>query len=83
MINQMASSNNSNIFSETTQINALINIPNNNMTQTEEEISNININNSIANINSNISSVKTCPYCGTINNSSNTNCINCGNSLGG
>ena len=45
--------------------------------------SNININNSIANINSNISSVKTCPYCGTINNSSNTNCINCGNSLGG
>ena len=38
-------SGNSNIFSETTQINALINIPNNNMTQTEEEISNININN--------------------------------------
>ena len=38
-------SDNTNIFSETTQINALINIPNNNMTQTEEEISNININN--------------------------------------
>ena len=35
-------SGNSNIFSETTQINALINIPNNNMTQTEEEISNLN-----------------------------------------
>ena len=38
-------SGNSNIFSETTQINALINIPNNNMTQTEDEFSNININN--------------------------------------
>ena len=38
-------SGNSNIFSETTQINALINIPNNNITQTDDEISNININN--------------------------------------
>ena len=44
-------SGNSNIFSETTQINALINIPNNNMTQTEEEISNLNINNTINNDN--------------------------------
>ena len=38
-------SGNSNIFSETTQINALINIPNNNITQTDDEISNLNINN--------------------------------------
>ena len=47
-------SGNSNIFSETTQINALINIPNNNMTQTEEEISNININNNFHEITNKI-----------------------------
>ena len=47
-------SGNSNICSETTQINALINIPNNNMTQTEEEISNININNNYQEIISKI-----------------------------
>ena len=37
-------SGNSNIFSEATQINALLNLPNNNTTQTEEEITNINKN---------------------------------------
>ena len=35
-------SGNSNIFSEATQINALLNLPNNNTTQTEEEIINKN-----------------------------------------
>ena len=37
-------SGNSNIFSEPTQINALLNIPNNNTTQTEDEFTNLNIN---------------------------------------
>ena len=37
-------SGNSNIFSETTQMNVLLNIPNNNKTQTDEELTNSNIN---------------------------------------
>ena len=37
-------SGNSNIFSETTQMNALLNIPNNNTTQTDDELTNLNIN---------------------------------------
>lgn len=44
------------------------------------------VNNSNMNTNSNndnVGSVKACPYCGAINNSSNITCINCGNSLGG
>ena len=37
-------SGNSNIFSETTQMNALLNIPNNNTTQIDDELPNLNIN---------------------------------------
>ena len=37
-------SGNSNIFSETTQKYALLNIPNNNITQTDDELTNLNIN---------------------------------------
>lgn len=43
--NNHSNNSNTNIFSETTQINALINLPNNNITQNEEEISNTNMNN--------------------------------------
>ena len=44
-IHSNSNNSNTNIFSETTQINALINLPNNNITQNEEEISNTNMNN--------------------------------------
>ena len=39
--------------------------------------------NMIVNNYNDTNSVKTCPYCGTINNGSNITCIKCGNSLGG
>ena len=41
----MIYSGNSNIFSETTQINELINLPNNNITQSDGDISNYNTKN--------------------------------------